>query len=87
MLRNKHMRLNQEKIEKIKEILKVRTETEAVDMALDRVIQAEAERSKKRTVRKHIVQLRDSLGRIPEDSTEWVRLARRERVRSNDSRA
>ena len=80
MLRYKHLRLDQGKIERAKKILKAKTETEAMGKALERVIQEEKERLRRRELMKRIVQLRSSLGKIQEDSAEWVRLARKERT-------
>jgi len=85
MIRHKHMRLDQQKIERVKKILKAKTEAEAMDKALDRVIQEDHERLRKRKVMKRIIELRSSLGKIQEDSAEWVRLARQERVVFHDS--
>jgi cytochrome c-type biogenesis protein CcmH/NrfG len=85
MLKYKHMRLNQEKIERAKKILNAKTETEAMDKALDRVIQNDQDRSQRRKIMKRIIQLRNSLGKMPEDSAEWLRLARQERFSSHDN--
>ena len=85
MLRNKHLRLDQEKIEKAKRILKAKTETEALDKALDRVIEDEREMRRRRKVMKRMIELRNSVGKLQEDSAEWVRLARQERAQSHDS--
>ena len=85
MLRNKHLRLDQEKIEKAKRILKAKTETEALDKALDRVIQDEREMRRRRKVMKRMIELRNSVGKLQEDSAEWVRLARQERAQYHDS--
>jgi len=85
MLRNKHLRLDQEKIEKAKRILKAKTETEALDKALDRVIEDEREMRRRRNVMKRMIELRNSVGKLQEDSAEWVRLARQERAQSHDS--
>jgi len=86
MLRNKHLRLDQEKIERVKRILKANTETEALDKALDRLIQEDQERLSKRKIMNGILELRRSLGRIEEDSAEWVRVARKERMRARERR-
>ena len=80
MLRYKHLRLDQGKIERAKKILKAKTETEAMDKALERIIQEEKEKLRRRHLMKRIIQLRNSLGKMKEDSTEWVRLARKERT-------
>ena len=85
MLRNKHLRLDQEKIEKAKRILKAKTETEALDKALDRVIQDEREMRRRKKVMKRMIELRNSVGKLQEDSAEWLRLARQERAQSHDS--
>ena len=82
MLRYKHLRLDQGKIERAKKILRAKTETEAMDKALERVIQEEGEMFRRRKLMKRIIQLRNSLGKIQEDSAEWVRLARKERTLS-----
>jgi DNA repair exonuclease SbcCD ATPase subunit len=87
MLRYKHLRLDQDKIERAKKILKAKTETEAMDKALERVIQEERERVRRKELMKRIIELRSSLGKIQEDSAGWVRLARKERILSYDSGA
>ena len=78
-MRYKHLRLDQGKIERAKRILKAKTETETMDKALEKIIQEEKERLRRRNLMKRITQLRRSLGKLREDSSEWVRLARKER--------
>jgi hypothetical protein len=73
------MRLDQEKIEKAKRIFKAKTETEAMDKALDHVIQRDQELLRRRRLLKRVIELRNNLGKMKEDSAEWVRLARQER--------
>lgn len=85
MFKYKHMRLNQQKIERAKRILKAKTETEAIDRALDRVLQEDRERDRKRKVMKLMIEFRRSIGILREDSAEWVRLARDERTISHGS--
>jgi hypothetical protein len=82
MLRYKHLRLDQEKIEKVKKIFQATTETQALDKALEKIIQEDKERLRRRKLMKRIIQLRSSLGKIQEDSSGWVRLARKERTLS-----
>jgi hypothetical protein len=79
MFRHKHVRLDQEKIEKAKRIFKAKTETEAMDKALDHVIQRDQELLRRRRLLKRVIELRNNLGKMKEDSAEWVRLARQER--------
>jgi len=67
MLRYKHLRLDQEKIDRAKKVLKVKTETEAMDKALDVVIQSDQERLRRRKLMKRIVDLRDRVGRVKDD--------------------
>ena len=85
MLRYKHLRLDQEKISRVKEILGAKTETEALDRAMDMVLQAEQDNLYKEKVMRRILELRNSLGKIEEDTAEWVRLARQERNLTHDS--
>lgn len=80
MLRYKHMKLDQKKIDKAKTILKAKTETEAMDKALDRVFQEDEESNRKKKIMKRMIELRKDIGRLREDSAEWVRLARDERM-------
>jgi|APFre7841882590_1041340.scaffolds.fasta_scaffold67358_1 hypothetical protein len=84
MLRYKHLRLDQDKIEKAKKVLGAKTETEAIDKALEKVVQADTERQRRRNLMKHIIQLRNNIGKIREDSAEWVRQAREERALTHD---
>jgi predicted Zn-dependent protease len=82
MLRYKHLRLDQEKVEKAKKIFRAKTETEAMDRALENVIGRDQELLRRRRLMKRILELRKSLGNIREDSAEWIRLARQERNQS-----
>jgi hypothetical protein len=82
MLRYKHLRLDQDKIERAKRILKAKTETEALDKALERVIQEDRERLRRKKLMKSMIELRSHFGKMKEDSAEWVRLARKERTLS-----
>ena len=70
------MRLDQGKIERAKKILKANTDTEAMDKALERIIQEEKEKLRRKKPMKRIIQLRNSLGKVQDDSAEWVRLGR-----------
>ena len=79
MLRYKHLRLDQEKVEKVKKIFRVRTETEAMDKALENVILRDEELLRRKRLMKRVLDLRKSLGKTGEDSAAWVRLARQER--------
>ena len=80
MLKYKHMRLDQTKIQKAQRILKAKTETEALDKALDRVILEDRERLRRKKIMRRIMDLRKNLGHIPEDTALWVQLARAERT-------
>jgi hypothetical protein len=85
MLRYKHLRLDQDKIERAKKILKAKTETEALDKALEKVIQEDRERLRRKKLVKSIIELRSRFGKMKEDSAEWVRQARKERTLSYGS--
>jgi len=85
MLRFKHMRLDQEKISKVKTIFKAKTETEAIDKALDNVIQTDRTRLRKRRILDRMMELRATIGKVQEDSADWVRSAREERIASHAS--
>jgi hypothetical protein len=84
MLRYKHMRLDQNKIARVKKALKAKTETEALDQALDRVLQREQERLQRKKVMKRIVELKEKIGKVREDPATWIRIARKQRALSYD---
>lgn len=84
MLKYKHMRLDQNKIERVKKVLKAKTETEALDQALDRVLQREQEGLRRKKVMKRIVELKEKIGKVREDSATWIRMARKQRTLSYD---
>jgi hypothetical protein len=84
MLRYKHLRLDQDKIEKAKRILRAKTETEAINRALEKVVQGDRERQRKKNLLKRIIDLRNGIGRVRGDSAHWVRVAREERNLTHD---
>ena len=86
MLRHKHIRLDQEKIDTVKKILSAQTDTEAVDRALSIVIRESKERVRKEKIAADMARLRTAVGEVKEDPAEWVRLAREERNSGHDSR-
>jgi hypothetical protein len=85
MLRFKHLRLDQSKIEQAKRILGAGTETEAIDKALNRVIHEDQEKLRRKKLLKKIVELRGKIGGFDDDAAGWVRMAREERESSDDS--
>ena len=80
MLKNKHLRLDQDKIERARKILRAKTETETLELALDRIIQGEEQKTRKRKILRRIMTLRNALGNMEEDPADWVRAARKERA-------
>jgi len=78
--------LDQDKIERAERILKAKTETEAIDKALEKVVEENRERLRRRNLLKRIKELRNSVGKIQEDSAGWV-MARKERTLFHDSGA
>jgi uncharacterized membrane protein len=85
MLRFKHIRLEQDKIDRARRILGARTETEALHKALDKVILDDEKRKRRAKIVKQMVELRGRLGRRVEDSSEWIRAARKERTEPYES--
>ena len=86
MLRHKHIRLDQEKIDMVKKILSVETDTEAIDRALTTIIQESKETIRRKKIAAEMARLRTAVGPVEEDPAEWVRLAREERDSGHDSR-
>ena len=85
MFKYKHMRLNQEKIDMVRKILGAKTETETLNKALDKVIQEDQRRIRRTKIIQQMVALRTHLSKTKEDTSEWVRIARKERAKSYES--
>ncbi len=85
MLRYKHMRLNQEKIDMVRKILGTKTETETLNKALDKVLQEDQRRIQRTKIMQQMIELRTHLNKTKENTSEWVRIARRERTKSYES--
>ena len=85
MLRYKHMRLNQEKIDMVRKILGTKTETETLNKALDKVLQEDQRRIRRTKIMQQMIELRTHLNKTKENTSEWVRIARRERTKSYES--
>ncbi len=78
-IRDKHIRLDQRKIEKAKAILNAKTETEAIEKALELVILKDADMLKKKVIMKSIIARRSRLTGIKGDVADWIREGRKER--------
>lgn len=80
-IKDKHLRLDQKKIERAKTILKAKTETEAVEKALELVISSDLDLHKRKECMKRILARRDRLGVVEGDVADWIREGREERNR------
>lgn len=81
IIRDKHLKLDQRKIEMAKKILKTKTETEAIEKALELVITEDIRIIKKKELLKRILARRERLGVIKGDVADLVREGRGERER------
>jgi len=80
-IKDKHIRLDQKKIERAKAILKAKTETEAIARALELVISGDLDLHKRKECMKRILVRRDRLKVIEGDVADWIREGREERNR------
>jgi hypothetical protein len=78
-VKDKHLKLDQKKIDRVKKILGLKTETETIETALDMVIKKEKAESKRKEVVDRILARRAKMKPIVEDTSEWIRKAREER--------
>ena len=85
MFKYKHMRLDQEKIDMVRKILGAKTETETLNKALDKVIQEDQIRIRRTKIIQQMTELRTRLNKTKEDTSEWVRIARKERAKFYES--
>lgn len=79
VVKDKHFKLDELKIKKAKEILKARSETEAVEKALELVITTHAAVVEKNEVFQRIITRRARMADIRGDVADWVREGREER--------
>ncbi len=80
-IKDKHLRLNQEKIEKVKKIIGAKTETEAIEKALNLLIERDTFINKRREIVRRIIFRRERLGKVKGDVADWIVEGRRERER------
>lgn len=80
-IKDKHIRLDQKKIERAKVILKAKTETEAIEKALELVITSDLDLHKRKECMKRILARRDRLRVAEGDVADWIREGREERNR------
>lgn len=78
-IRDKHIRLDQKKIEKAMGILKAKTETETIEKALELIISRDTAFLARKKIMKSILARRNRLRTIKEDVADWVREGRTER--------
>ena len=79
VVKDKHLKLDQKKINIAKQILGVKTETETIEKALDIVIQKNAALAEREKVVKRILARRKKMKAVPGVMTDWVREGREER--------
>lgn len=77
-IKDKHLKLDQKKIDKAKHILGVKTETETIEKALEMVIHKDRELAERRKVVERILNRRKRL-KIQGDVVELIREGREER--------
>ncbi len=78
-MKDKHLRLSQEKIEKVKKIIGAKTDTEAIDKALDFLIEKDVFTTERKEIMKRIISRRNRLGKVKGDVSDWIREVREER--------
>lgn len=77
-IKDKHLKLDQKKIDAAKRILGVKTETETIEKALEMLIQKEKAENKRKEVVDRILARRAKM-KIQGDAAELVRIGREER--------
>jgi hypothetical protein len=80
-IKDKHMRLDQKKIERAMAILKAKTETETIERALELVISNDLNLHKRKECMKSILVRRDRLRVVEGDVADWIREGREQRDR------
>lgn len=78
-VRDKHLKLNQGKIDRAKAILHARTETETIEKALDMVIAGDVTVARRKQVIDSILARRDRIAMVTGDVADWINEGRKER--------
>jgi hypothetical protein len=78
-VKDKHLKLDQTKIKKAQSILRVRTETETIERALDLVIATNTISVQRNDVLRSMITRRDRLKTVPGNVADWVQEGRAER--------
>lgn len=78
-IRDKHLKLDQKKIERAKAILKAKTETETIEKALEFVIAKDLDTLRRKGIVRRIINRRRRLSIVEGDVTDWIEEGRRER--------
>jgi hypothetical protein len=81
IIKDKHLKLDQNKIDRAKQILNTKTETETIERALEIVIHKNSEAEGRKKVVKRILNRRAKMKPVSGDASEWIREAREERVK------
>ena len=81
IIKDKHLKLDQNKIDRAKKILNTKTETETIERALEMVIHKSSEAEGRKTVVKRILNRRAKMKPVSGDTSEWIRESREERVK------
>lgn len=81
IIRDKHLKLDQNKIDMAKKILNANTETETIEKALEMVIQKSSEMINRKKVVRRILSRRAKMKPVCGDASELIREAREERVK------
>ena len=79
VVRDKHFKLDQKKLDMAKKILGTKTETGAIEKALDKLIQESTIEKQRKVVTESILNRRKRFKVIREDVSNWVRAGRQER--------
>lgn len=79
MTKDKHLKLDQTKIEKAKKILKSRSETETVEKALDLVIARNAQTVQKKEIFERILSRKEKMTTLKGEVSDLIKEGRAER--------
>jgi hypothetical protein len=78
-VKDKHLKLDQRKIDKAKQILGTKTETETIEMALNMLIQKNISEAERKKIVNRILNRREKIKVSIKDVAEWIEEGRRER--------
>lgn len=79
LLKHKHLRLDQKKIDRARKVSGLKTETEVIEKALDILLERHDDMARRGKMVESVLKRRENMKPVTHDVSDWIREAREER--------